>query len=86
MFRIRFKQEAVKFHCDSQSSIVLAKNSVHHERTKHVDTKFHFIRDVVASGEIVLIKIHNSLNPADFLTIIVLGKKFQLYCELLNLH
>lgn len=81
-----FKQDKVVIHYYSQSSITLAKNSVHHERTKHIDTKFHFIRDVVADGDVVLSKIHTTVNSADFLTKTVPGQKFQLCCELLNIH
>ena len=31
-----------------------SKNSVFHKRTKHIDTKFHFIHELVNNGEIVL--------------------------------
>lgn len=34
MEKLGFNQEAVKILCDSQSAIALAKNDVHHERTK----------------------------------------------------
>lgn len=81
-----FKQDMFHLHCDSQSAIALAKNPVHHERTKHIDNKFHFIRDLIADGVTVLHKIHTTVNPADFLTKTVPGQKFQLCCELVNLH
>ena len=81
-----FEQESVKIHCDSQSAIALAKNHVHHERTKHIDTKYHFIRDVVAEGKVHLSKIHTSKNPADFLTKALPGPKFDLCCDLLNIN
>ena len=55
-----FEQESVKIHCDSQSAIALAKNHVHHERTKHIDNKYHFIRDVIVEGKVHLSKIHTS--------------------------
>ena len=32
-------------HYDSQSAMSLSKNQVYHDRTKHVDIKYHFIRD-----------------------------------------
>jgi len=35
---------------DNQSAIALAKNPVHHDRSKHIDTKYHFIRDCVDGG------------------------------------
>ena len=38
--------------CDSQSAIHLIKNQRFHERTKHIDVRFHFIRDVVKEGAI----------------------------------
>ncbi|CAA7024844.1 unnamed protein product [Microthlaspi erraticum] len=46
-----FPQDSVEFPCDSQSAIALSKNAVHHERTKHVAVKYHFIRDLISCGE-----------------------------------
>ena len=40
--------------CDNSSAIALSKNSVFHKRTKHIDRKFHYIRELVNNGEIVL--------------------------------
>eukprot|EP00253_Pinus_taeda_P009922 PITA_09922 len=40
--------------CDNSSAIALSKNSVFHKRTKHIDTRFHYIRELVSNGEIVL--------------------------------
>ncbi|XP_024006146.1 uncharacterized protein LOC112082836 [Eutrema salsugineum] len=80
-----FSQGSVKIHCDSQSALALAKNSVYHERTKHVATKYHHIRDIVAQGDVTLFKIHTSRNPADFLTKALPGPKFELCCDLLNI-
>lgn len=51
-----FLQEQVEIFCDSQSAICLAKNSVHHERTKHIDVRYHFIRDVVADGSLKVLR------------------------------
>ena len=55
-------------HCDSQSAIALAKNSVFHARTKHIEVMYHFIRDVLADKHIELVKIHIDDNPAHALT------------------
>eukprot|EP00253_Pinus_taeda_P028785 PITA_28785 len=46
-------KETVIF-CDNSSAIALSKNSVFHKRTKHIDTRFHYIRELVSNGEIVL--------------------------------
>jgi len=39
---------------DNSLAIALSKNFIFHKRTKHIDTKFHYIRDLVRNGEIVL--------------------------------
>ena len=44
-----YKQDSVRIHCDSQSAISRSKNAVHHERTKHMDTQFNFIRILLLS-------------------------------------
>lgn len=71
-----FDAGSVMIHCDSQSALALAKNAMHHERTKHIATKYHFIRDIVSDGIVKLYKIHTSRNPADFLTKALPGTKF----------
>uniref|UniRef100_A0ACD5ZUM4 Uncharacterized protein n=1 Tax=Avena sativa TaxID=4498 RepID=A0ACD5ZUM4_AVESA len=38
--------------CDSQSAIYLTKDQMFHERTKHIDVKYHFVRDIVAQGKL----------------------------------
>ena len=55
-------------HCDSQSAIMLARNPVFHAKTKHIEVKYHFIRDVLDSKNIELVKVHTNNNPADLLT------------------
>ena len=44
-------------HCDSQSAVSLSKNQVYHERTKHVDVKYHLIRDMIKSVVVAIKKI-----------------------------
>ena len=39
------KQNLVLLRCDNQSAIALTKNQVFHARTKHIDIRFHRIRD-----------------------------------------
>ena len=55
-------------HCDSQSAIQLARNPVFHAKTKHIDVKYHFIREVIDGKLLQLVKIHTDDNPADLLT------------------
>ena len=59
------QQGGVQLYCDSQSAIYLAKNQVYHARTKHIDMRFHKIRELVSSGKLLLEKVHTSENAAD---------------------
>ncbi|KAL3821238.1 hypothetical protein ACJIZ3_007143 [Penstemon smallii] len=78
-------QEQVEVYCDSQSAIHLAKNQVHHARTKHIDVRFHFVREIVDEGTILLVKIGTADNPADMLTKVVGSAKFHHCLNLANI-
>ena len=39
-----------------------------HARTKHIDVRYHFIREALEDGLIALIKVNTSQNPVDALT------------------
>ncbi|RVW46178.1 Retrovirus-related Pol polyprotein from transposon TNT 1-94 [Vitis vinifera] len=62
------KQEMGIIHSDSQSAIFLAKNLTFHSKSKHIQTKYHFIRYLVEDKLVILEKICGSKNPADMLT------------------
>ena len=53
---------------DNQSTICLAKNHQVHGRTKHIDIKYHFIRDLVDAGRIKLTYCTSEDMVADMLT------------------
>ena len=61
------KQEMGILHSDSQSAIFFAKNSSFHSKSKHIQTKYHFIRYLVEDKLVILEKICGSKNPADML-------------------
>jgi hypothetical protein len=77
-------QGGVKMHCDSQSVIYLAKNQVYHARTKHINVRFHKIRELIVTGDIVLEKVHTSENAVDMLTKPVTTAKFKHCLDLVN--
>ncbi|CAL4070928.1 unnamed protein product, partial [Meganyctiphanes norvegica] len=58
----------VKLYADNQGAIALAKNPVHHQRTKHIDIKYHFIRFAIEEGIIDLQYIPSGENIADQFT------------------
>ena len=53
---------------DNKSAIELAKNLVTHERSKHIDARFHFIRDHVKEGNVVLLHVASQDQVADIFT------------------
>lgn len=73
--------QAVVF-CDSLSAICLAKDQVHHERTKHIDVRYHFLR---SETRIQVKKIGTADNPADMFTKPVPYSKFKHCLDLLNI-
>ena len=53
---------------DNQPAIALAKNPVLHDRSKHIDVKFHFLRDCVDGGQIVIEFVETGWQLVDVLT------------------
>ncbi|KAJ1269110.1 hypothetical protein BS78_07G185200 [Paspalum vaginatum] len=74
----------VNIHCDSQSAICLTKDQMFHEKIKHIDVRYHFIRGVIAEGGIKVRKINTHDNPADMMTKHVPTSKFELCSSLLG--
>ena len=60
--------EMPTLHCDSLSAIMLLKNPVFHTKTKHIDVKYHFIRDMLKDKFMKLAKVHTDDNHANLMT------------------
>jgi hypothetical protein len=58
----------VPLHCDSTSAISVAKNTVLHSKTKHIEVRYHFLRDNVEKGKIALIHVPRHDQLADIFT------------------
>ena len=50
---------------------------MYHARTKHIDVRFHKIMELVATGELLLEKIHTFENAVDMLTNAITADKFK---------
>ncbi|GKC10902.1 putative ribonuclease H-like domain-containing protein, partial [Tanacetum coccineum] len=57
-----------KIFIDNESTICIVKNLVFHSKTKHIEIRHHFIRDLYEKRLIQVIKIHTDHNVADLLT------------------
>ena len=53
---------------DNQGAINLARNPVHHQRSKHIDIKYHFIISEIQVGIIILKYVPTEDNIADVFT------------------
>ena len=75
IFQLLYK--VLKVHCDNQAAKHLTKNQMFYERSKHIDIKLHFVRDILSKGNVVMEKVHTSENLADMLTKPVVLSKFK---------
>ncbi|KAL0387090.1 UNVERIFIED_CONTAM: Retrovirus-related Pol polyprotein from transposon RE1 [Sesamum radiatum] len=48
------QEEPTTIYCDNKSAIAITKNPVQHSRTKHIDIKYHSLREATTRGEIEL--------------------------------
>lgn len=76
MSELRMKKKSVTVYSDSSNDIHLYENPTHHERTKHIDIKLHFIRNKLSKGAVKMSQVHTDENSADILTKVVHSTKF----------
>ena len=79
------QQRSTKIRIDNKSAIELAKNPVHHERSKHIDVRFHSIREHVKEKNVHLrhVVIHDQI--ADVLTKPLSRTPFDIYKKLMGM-
>ncbi|WVY90044.1 hypothetical protein V8G54_035558 [Vigna mungo] len=58
-------RKPIQLMVDNKSAISLSKNHVFHGKSKHIDTKFHFLRDLVSQGRIELLHCSTEAQKAD---------------------
>ena len=60
--------KAMTLYVDNNSAILLMKNPVFHGRSKHIDTKYHFIRECVERDQVAVKRVSTLEQKADSLT------------------
>ncbi|GJT66295.1 retrovirus-related pol polyprotein from transposon TNT 1-94 [Tanacetum coccineum] len=63
-----FNYNKIPLYCDSQSAIAISCNPVQHSRTKHIHTRYHFIKEQVENGIIELYFVKTEYQLADMFT------------------
>ena len=72
--------DAAALNVDNKGAIDLAYNPQHHDRTKHIDRRHFFIRELVEDGELVVNYVNTVDNLADFLTKSLPPKRLSSLC------
>ncbi|KAJ9544963.1 hypothetical protein OSB04_024670 [Centaurea solstitialis] len=63
-----YKLKRVPIYCDSESAIAITSNPVQHSKTKHIDIRYHFIKDNVEKGNIEMFFVKTDYQLADLFT------------------
>ena len=75
-------QKPYNIFSDNQSTIKFITNSAKfHTRSKHISTKFHFIKEKIDAGMLNLQHVETNNNTADLLTKVIKGTKFQMHAN-----
>ncbi|XP_012850949.1 PREDICTED: uncharacterized protein LOC105970659 [Erythranthe guttata] len=61
-------QDLLHIYCDNMSAINISKNPVQHSRTKHIEIRYHFIRNLVEEGTVSLEYVTTEKQLADIFT------------------
>ena len=62
------KEMTVKLLMDNMSAIAPSKNPVHHDRSKHIDTRYHFLRECIEEGKVEVDHVGTEKQLADLFT------------------
>jgi len=59
---------------------------MYHERTKHIDIRYQFLREIISQGNIIVKKIGTSDNATDMFTKPIPISKFQHCLDIIGIH
>jgi hypothetical protein len=71
---------------DNQGSIFIGSNPVQERRTKHIDIRYHYIRQCIELKQVQLLFVPGDQNPADMFTKNLGHVKFGLFRDSLGLR
>eukprot|EP00253_Pinus_taeda_P022680 PITA_22680 len=75
----KHRMDPTVIYCDNQSCIKLSKNPVFHDRSKHIDIRYHHLKDCVARRIVLLQYILTEEQDVDILTKALSKCKFEFH-------
>ncbi|GJV82654.1 hypothetical protein Tco_1522552 [Tanacetum coccineum] len=72
-----FHYNKILIYYDSKSAIAISCNTVQHSRTKHINIRYHFIKEHVEKGTIELYFVGTKYQLADLFTKALLKERFE---------
>jgi hypothetical protein len=79
------EMDSTVIHCDNQSCVKLSENPVFHDKSKHIEIKYHYIRDMVQRKAVHVQYLSTHEQVADVFTKPLARTKFEYFCERLGL-
>ncbi|KAJ0392560.1 hypothetical protein ATCC90586_009433 [Pythium insidiosum] len=71
---------------DNSAAIVMATNPTYSRRTRHIELRWHYVRDQVQRNLLELVKVRGDVNPADVFTKPLDKAKLMMLCELMGVR
>ena len=79
-------QDTMVIYCDNSSVIDIYKNSVQHFKTKHIEIRYHFIRDLIEKKIVCFKYISIEHQNADIFTKPLDRSKFETLCQVIGVN
>jgi hypothetical protein len=74
-------QSAITLYCDNSGAVANSKEPRTHKKGKHIERKYHLIREIVQRGDVAVTKIASANNLADPFTKSLQAKTFDSHVE-----
>ncbi|GJR64807.1 integrase, catalytic region, zinc finger, CCHC-type containing protein [Tanacetum coccineum] len=81
-----FQFNKIPLYCDNKSAIALCCNNVQHSRAKHIDVRYHFIKEQVENGIVELYFVRTEYQLADIFTKPLPRERFNFLIEKLGMR
>ncbi|GJS76094.1 retrovirus-related pol polyprotein from transposon TNT 1-94 [Tanacetum coccineum] len=72
-----YKYNRILMYCDSKSAIAISCNPVQHSKTKHIDIRYHFIKEHVEKGTVEIYFVGTEYQLADLFTKALPKERFE---------